>query len=129
MMMRDTRVRYEPAGGMSSSRDLTSKYRRARPICVRHPGTRLAADTGHAQAKALSPGTGRVVIGCAARSAYVTDDPLVAARPSVAEGVLVGQKLQNRPGRFEGCGQPGPFAQGWAAASRGTLYSMLSDPQ
>ena len=108
MVKRDTRVTYS----MNPLGILTSKYRRARPICVRHPGTRLAADTGHAQAKALSPGTGRVVIGCAAHSAYVTDDPLVAARPSVAEGVLVGQKLQNRPGRFEGCGQPGPFCTG-----------------
>ena len=69
---------------------LRSKHRRARPICVRHPGTLLAADAGHAQAEALSPRTRRVVVGCPALSTYVTDDPLVAARPSVAEGVLSG---------------------------------------
>jgi hypothetical protein len=89
---------------------ILSTYRRARPICVRHPGTLLAADTGHAQAEALSPRTRRVVVSCAAHSAYVTNDHLVAARPSVAEGVLGGQKQQNRPGRFEGFGEPGPFA-------------------
>ena len=70
-----------------------------------------------------------MVIGCAAHSAYVTDDPLVAARPSVAEGVLVGQKLQIGQGALRAAASQGHFAQGWAAASRDTLYSMLSDPK
>ena len=97
----------------SSYLGIRLKYRRARPICVGHPGTLLAADPGHTQAEALSPRTRRVVVGCAAHSAYVTDDPLVAARPSVAEGVLGGQKQQHRPGRFESLRRARALYRAW----------------